>query len=142
MLSFKEASILIYRREGIYGYYRGFLAAMIKNAINAGTYFACLHYLNQMLIPVTIIPDYAKNFTASAIARVAQSTVGNPIIVIKTRLEVLGFNEYTGIMDAVRKMYKNEGLGGFFTGLKVSLIRDVPFSGIFYPIYEFSKKFF
>lgn len=23
----------------------------------------------------------------------------------------------------------------FFTGLKISLIRDVPFSGVFYPIY-------
>mgnify|MGYP002629739913 CR=1 FL=1 len=29
-----------------------------------------------------------------------------------------------------------------FTGLGVSLIRDVPFSGIFYPIYNISKKFF
>ena len=31
-------------------------------------------------------------------------------------------------------------MGGFFTGLKVSLIRDVPFSGIFYPIYNMFKK--
>lgn len=31
-------------------------------------------------------------------------------------------------------------MGGFFTGLKVSLIRDVPFSGIFYPIYNLFKK--
>ena len=31
---------------------------------------------------------------------------------------------------------------GFFTGLKISLIRDVPFSGIFYPIYEMSKVFY
>jgi solute carrier family 25 protein 39/40 len=33
-------------------------------------------------------------------------------------------------------------MGGFFTGLKVSLIRDVPFSGIFFPIYEICKKFY
>lgn len=35
-----------------------------------------------------------------------------------------------------------EGPGGLFTGLKVSLIRDVPFSGIFYPIYNFFKLYF
>ena len=35
-----------------------------------------------------------------------------------------------------------EGAGGLFTGLKISLIRDVPFSGIFYPIYTFFKKYF
>jgi len=31
-------------------------------------------------------------------------------------------------------------MNGFFTGLKVSLIRDVPFSGVFYPIYNLFKK--
>ena len=44
--------------------------------------------------------------------------------------------------DAISKVYKNEGMGGFFTGLKISLIRDVPFSGIFFPIYEICKKFY
>jgi len=65
-----------------------------------------------------------------------QTVISNPIIVIKTRLEVIGFNEYSGIADACRKIYFSEGLSGFFTGLKISLIRDVPFSGIFYPIYS------
>jgi solute carrier family 25 protein 39/40 len=55
---------------------------------------------------------------------------------------VLGFQEYNNILDGVYKIYRVEGLGGFFTGLKVSLIRDVPFSGIFYPIYEGSKTFY
>ena len=91
---------------------------------------------------MNIMPDHANNFVSSGLARAIQSTIGNPIIVIKTRLEVLGFSEYTGFTDAVLKMYKNEGLGSFFTGLKISLIRDVPFSGIFYPIYEFCKHFF
>jgi hypothetical protein len=52
----------------------------------------------------------------------------------------LGFSEYTGLLDAVRKIYLKEGYGGFFTGLKISLIRDVPFSGIFFPIYEMCKN--
>ena len=33
-------------------------------------------------------------------------------------------------------------MGGLFTGLRVSLIRDVPFSGIFYPIYSLFKTYF
>lgn len=61
--------------------------------------------------------------------------ISNPIIVIKTRLEVIGFNEYSGVLDAAKKVYTREGLGGFFTGLKISLIRDVPFAGLFYPNY-------
>jgi hypothetical protein len=83
-----------------------------------------------------------SNFWASAFARAVQSIIGNPLIVIKTRLEVLGFQEYTGLVDAFKKILRNEGILGFFTGLKISLIRDVPFSGLFYPIYELSKKFY
>lgn len=55
---------------------------------------------------------------------------------------MLGFQEYNSLADAVRKVYKNEGFGGFFTGLKISLIRDVPFSGIFFPIYELCKRLY
>ena len=80
------------------------------------------------------------NSIASMLARITQSTISNPIIIIKTRFEVTGFNEYSGIMDATRKIYLQEGLGGFFTGLRVSLIRDVPMSGVFYPIYTFLKQ--
>lgn len=79
---------------------------------------------------------------ASAISRTNQSIISNPLIIVKTRFEVVGFNEYTGTWDAFRKILKHEGFRGLFTGLKISLIRDVPFSGIFYPIYNFFKTYF
>jgi len=45
LLSFKEATGLIYQREGLRGYFRGFLPSVIKNTLNAGTYFSTLHFL-------------------------------------------------------------------------------------------------
>jgi len=42
----------------------------------------------------------------------------------------------------VRQIYLKEGASGFFTGVKVSLVRDVPFSGIFYPVYNFFKDWY
>jgi hypothetical protein len=66
----------------------------------------------------------------------------NPLIVIKTRFEVVGFQEYAHTWDAGRQILAKEGIGGFFTGLKISLIRDVPFSGIFYPFYNFFKNWY
>ena len=61
---------------------------------------------------------------------------------VKTRFEVIGFTEYNSVTDAFRQIIAKEGAGGLFTGLKVSLIRDVPFSGIFYPIYNMFKTYF
>ena len=49
LLSFKEATMLIYEREGVRGYYRGFLPSIIKNTLNAGSYFSTLHYLRLAL---------------------------------------------------------------------------------------------
>lgn len=65
--------------------------------------------------------------------------MANPIIVVKTRFEVVGFNQYNNVGDAFKQIYLREGPNAFFTGLKVSLIRDVPFSGLFYPIYSFTR---
>jgi hypothetical protein len=134
--------MLIMEREGFKGYFRGFGPSILKNTLNAGTYFSLLHFIQQMLLPMDVMSEHAVNFWASATARCVQSVLSNPIIVIKTRLEVLGFQEYSSFLDAVRKVYINEGVGGYFTGLKISLIRDVPFSGIFFPIYELCKRFY
>ena len=46
---------------------------------------------------------------AGAMTKSMQSIISNPIIVIKTRLEVIGFNEYNGVLDAFRKIYLREG---------------------------------
>jgi hypothetical protein len=63
-------------------------------------------------------------------------------VVIKTRLEVVGFNEYNGIIEGGKIILAKEGFKGFFTGLGISLIRDVPFSGVFYPVYHSFRAFY
>lgn len=67
-LSFREASKLIYQREGFKGYYRGFLPSIIKNTFNAGTYFSLLHYF-KVALGFSKMNEHAINFWASAGAR-------------------------------------------------------------------------
>lgn len=138
-LSFMQASNTIYHQEGLKGFLRGLSPSLIKNFLTSGTYFSSLYFFEEKIKNLDIMSDAKVHFTASCCARTVQSIISNPIIIIKTRLEVIGFNEYNSISDACRKIYLNEGLGGFMTGVKISLIRDVPFSGIFYPIYNLFK---
>lgn len=100
LLSFKEATALIYEREGVRGYFRGFFPSLIKSSLNSATYFSMLHYFRLMLQRLTSLSDHSVNFWASALARGLESTLANPLIVVKTRLEVLGFSEYVGLRDA------------------------------------------
>ena len=133
--------MLIYRREGLLGYMRGLTPSIMKNTLTAGSYFSCLYYIENLLKRTQMLSDSWVSFFASASSRTIQSLISNPLIVIKTRFEVVGFSEYSGVTDALRKILANEGIAGLFTGLKISLIRDVPFSGIFYPIYNFFKTY-
>ena len=141
-LTFLEATRAIYTREGMMGFMRGFTPSMLKNTINAGSYFSMLYYLESMLTNMGIFHPAQVSFMASAMSRTFQTIISNPLIVIKTRFEVVGFAEYANTHDAARQILAKEGMGGFFTGLKISLIRDVPFSGIFYPIYNFFKTYY
>lgn len=119
---------------------RGLGPSLIKNTLTSGTYFSMLYTMDQHLRQLNMLNQAQLHFFSSSMARTIQSIISNPIIIIKTRFEVIGFNEYNSITNACQMIYRTEGLGGFFTGLKVSLVRDVPFSGIFYPIYNMFKR--
>lgn len=137
--TFMESAKIIYRQEGLKGYMRGFTPSMLKNTLNSGTYFSMLYYFEHMYRAMPFVPNHMAEMLASGSAKTIQTVICNPLIVIKTRFEVVGFQEYAHTWDAARKIMAQEGAAGFFTGLKISLIRDVPFSGIFYPFYNFFK---
>lgn len=141
-LTARQATIFIYRKEGLRGFMRGFVPSMLKNTLNAGSYFSMLYYLETLIRATHLFNDSQVAFLASAASRTFQSIISNPLIVVKTRFEVIGFSEYASVTDAFRQIIVKEGAGGLFTGLKISLIRDVPFSGIFYPIYNLFKTYF
>ena len=74
---------------------------------------------------------------AATTARTLQAFLVNPILIVKTRFEVVGFNEYKGMMDAFVQIFRREGLRSFFTnGITVALVKDVPFAAIQFPIYQ------
>ena len=141
-LSFREATTLIYRKEGMGGFMRGLALAVIKNFLNAGVYYSILFYSESHLKLLGFDNEKQVHFLSSSFARSIQSIVSNPLIVIKTRLEVVGFNEYSGMMEGAKLIAQKEGFKGFFTGLGISLIRDVPFSGVFYPVYHSFRNFY
>ena len=81
------------------------------------------------------------NFLSSAIARIFSGVLTNPITVIRTRLEVIGFDKYVNMRHAVEMIYKDEGIKGFAVGALTSALKDAPFAGIYFVIYVKSKRF-
>ena len=103
-LTAREATKFIYRKEGLTGFMRGFTPSVLKNVLNSGSYFSMLYYLETIIRKTGLFNDSSIHFLSSAASRTFQSIISNPIIVVKTRFEVIGFVEYSGTMDAFRQI--------------------------------------
>ena len=62
-----------------------------------------------------------------------------PFTVIKTRFESPNFH-YSSTVSALRQILRTEGLRGLTRGLGATLVRDVPFSGLYLMFYEHLKS--
>ena len=79
---------------------RGFKPGMIETTMQSATYFSTLYYLENMIRDTNMFNEGQIAFLASAGARTVLAVVTNPLIVVKTRFEVVGFQEYKSVTDA------------------------------------------
>lgn len=47
---------------------------------------------------------------------------------------------YKGTLDCVQRMLATEGVGAFFKSYRTTIVMNVPFTAIQFPLYETSKK--
>ncbi|CAB3226629.1 unnamed protein product [Arctia plantaginis] len=78
---------------------------------------------------------------AGATARTIAVTIVSPLELIRTKMQSKKLT-YAEITLALRKVFKNEGYRGLFRGLGSTLLRDVPFSGIYWTTFESTKRGF
>ena len=80
---------------------------------------------------------YATHFICGGLAASFSVLTNQPIDTIRTRLISQGEPRvYLGITDAIRKIYLNEGIKGFYRGTLPSIISSSPESAFRFTIYE------
>jgi solute carrier family 25 aspartate/glutamate transporter 12/13 len=115
----KVRALEVVKELGLFGLYKGAKACLLRDipfsAIYFPTYahtkakFADEHGYNH---PITLL-------ISGAIAGVPAAGLVTPADVIKTRLQVVaraGQTTYSGVFDAVRKIYVEEGIRAFWKG--------------------------
>ena len=85
----------------------------------------------------------SHKFLAGAVAGVSAVTMCYPLDLVRTRLstELEGREHYRGITDAFLKIYRAEGLLGFYSGLAPTLLVAVPNFAISYTTYGTLKEY-
>lgn len=79
--------------------------------------------------------------TAGATARTIAVTIVSPLELIRTKMQSKKVT-YAEITSALRQVIKYEGYRSLFRGLGSTLLRDVPFSAIYWTTFESTKQAF
>ncbi|KAF4682447.1 hypothetical protein FOZ60_010559 [Perkinsus olseni] len=78
---------------------------------------------------------------ASAAARATAVTLFSPLEFLRTRVQATtGMGE--GAMATVKRVLREDSFSSFWRGLLPTLVRDLPFSAIYWSLYEYNKKLF
>ena len=94
---------------------------------------------NKVRSALPSIPGLPADFLAGGVAGTIASTLTAPLEVIKTQLQS---SQCKGLsaLDVTTKIYKAEGLKGFFRGVRPLLVGIIPTRAIYFWSYSFSKR--
>ncbi|XP_044258451.1 calcium-binding mitochondrial carrier protein Aralar1 isoform X2 [Tribolium madens] len=131
----------VIRHEGVFGLYRGLVPQLMGVAPEKAIKLTVNDFVRDKF--------YDKNGNISGIGEVisgaaagaSQVIFTNPLEIVKIRLQVAG--EIAG-GSKVRAWHvvKELGLFGLYKGAKACLLRDIPFSAIYFPTYAHTKAKF
>jgi len=133
----------IIKDERPIGLWRGTVPSLIRSVPGIGLYFSTLNGLERTFCPVENgVRQRPNAVQAGLFGLTARCSVGillMPATVIKTRLES-GLFDYKNVKKAFFTISHLEGIRGLYSGLSATLMRDAPFSGIYYMFYSQLRK--
>ena len=133
------------KREGVRGLYKGLRPQLIgvapekalKLTVNDTLKFGLGEYsLSEYNLGQTKI-----NIICGAIAGLSQVIVTNPLEITKIQLQLYG-EKYPNSPTSLVYLVKKLKLKGLYKGSGACMMRDIPFSGIYFPLYSYLKNKF
>lgn len=127
---------------GFKGFFTGYKVTLLRDAPFAGIYFSSYELLKKQTRSLFDTKAF-QHFSAGALAGAIATCCTISGDVVKTRLQTqsrLGSDEYAGIIDAYKKIWKNEGIRGLHKGLGPRLIYIMPASAMTFTFFEYFKK--
>ncbi|KAI9264329.1 mitochondrial carrier domain-containing protein [Phascolomyces articulosus] len=131
----------ILKEEGIKGLYKGNLAAeylyLLYNALEFCAYRE-IELAIDKLDSQKQLPSSAKTFASGMLAGSAATTITYPLDLLRTRFAMQGSHDqqYTGMVQAIKLIYRTEGISGFYWGVWPALIQIMPYMGLVFTTYD------
>ncbi|XP_026480452.1 calcium-binding mitochondrial carrier protein Aralar1 isoform X2 [Ctenocephalides felis] len=141
----KISALSVVRDLGFFGLYKGFRACLLRDMPFSAIYFPTYAHTKAALADEQGYNHPLSLLMAGVISGVPAAALVTPADVIKTRLQVVarqGQTSYTGVIDAARKIHREEGARAFWKGSLARVCRSSPQFGVTLVTYELLQRMF
>ncbi|KAI9310527.1 mitochondrial carrier domain-containing protein [Dichotomocladium elegans] len=140
-----DGLVKIVRHEGPGAVFRGLSAGLVMSVPATVTYFVGYDYIRdqiqQSMFHDTVFNKYSPLW-AGGVARTIAATIVSPIELFRTRIQAAqGPEGFASVWRGIVHMVHREGAGSLWRGLVPTMLRDVPFSAIYWMGYEQVKQY-
>uniref|UniRef100_UPI0037E9BDA3 solute carrier family 25 member 32b n=1 Tax=Semicossyphus pulcher TaxID=241346 RepID=UPI0037E9BDA3 len=139
-----DALVKIYRHEGVRGLYKGYVPGLFGTSHGALQFMAYEElkrdYNKYRKVPSDAKLNALEYITMAALSKIFAVATTYPYQVVRARLQDQ-HNRYNGVIDVVRRTWRNEGAIGFYKGIIPNLIRVTPACCITFVVYENVSRF-
>lgn len=137
-----DAFVKIVRAEGVTSLWSGLSPTLVLALPLTVIYFTSYEQLRLLIRDHHggVQPVWGP-LVAGAVARTWSVSVVSPLELVRTKMQSRRLS-YLEIREALKTLYQNRGVLGFWRGLGSTLLRDVPFSALYWLNYEALKSKF
>jgi len=140
---FIQSIKLIYKEEGMTAFWKGHLPAQGLSTAFSLVMFTSYEFLSKEFSTIKSLNDKKeiRDFLCGSIAGCSGTVFSTPLDVIRTRLVAQGEPKvYNGALHAIRRIWKFEGISGFYRGFAPSILQIAPYTGLQFLIYNFLTR--
>lgn len=115
-----------YQKEGIRGLYRGFAVSIPSIFLYRGLYFGIYDFIRDVHLEQNA--TFFVKFAYAQIAVMLSELIAYPGDTIKRKMmmqSLKSVKQFEGVLDCFKKIYKAEGLAGFWRGAYTNAIRSI-----------------
>ncbi|KAJ1652933.1 Carrier protein, mitochondrial [Dispira simplex] len=141
-----DGVIQIGRQEGFWRLWRGLSPTLVMSVPTTVIYFVGYDHLREQLgrafrarRRLDLLDQYTP-FLAGAAARTLSATVISPLELVRTRMQSSASHNLSVVLKSLLTMTRTLGITSLWRGLTPTLWRDVPFSAIYWTVYERFKR--
>mmetsp|Transcript_28098 Transcript_28098/g.26956 ORF Transcript_28098/g.26956 Transcript_28098/m.26956 type:complete len:290 (+) Transcript_28098:110-979(+) len=143
--SMMEAATILYKQQGMGGFYRGIEANVMRAMVLNGTKMSCYDQIKGFIVKSKVVPaGLATQFCAAFGAGFFMACTVAPFDMVRTRLmnQPLDVKLYNGALDCFVKIIAKDGVAGLYNGFIPIWARFAPTTCLQLVIFEQIKPIF